>query len=638
MSSRKKTKHVQVAEAQSAPVKTNVHVWIILALCLSVFLAYTPVFNSDFVNWDDEDYVLNNESIHSFSNLREILTKPIQGNYHPLTMLSLALNYSISGTDATSYHIMNLLLHMMNTVLVFFFVLSLFKGKTWMAFIVALLFGIHPLHVESVAWVSERKDLLYSLFFILGLTLYSKYIDSGKRYFLLIVFLCFILSLLSKPAAVIFPVLLFAIDYFKGRPNILKTYLEKVPFLICSVLFGLLTMQGQESAGATEFAKVFSLTDRFLFASYGIMMYFIKTILPIDLCTFYPFPDTANGLPVIYYLSLVFLLLVLVLFIKTFKTNKFIAFAILFYLLNLALVLQLIPVGNAVIADRYAYLPLIGIFLIPGYYFQKQIDSNKGQINVSMLFALIIVSFTLIRMSNVQAATWKNGASLWDHAIKVSPSSRAYVNRGLLYKQAGNMTKAFESYDHAIKLGSREPDAWVNRGNIYFANREYEKAIQDYNYCLQLNSKQVKAYENRGSSYASLGKTELALHDFNKALELDSASSGAYANRAMLNMSLGEYQHAINDYRKALDLKQDPNGEMWSFSGEAYFKLGKYEAALNCYDQALKIRQTGLYHLNRSLILRQLNRIDEAKVAVHNAQALGMAVDPAYIELLNKLK
>ncbi len=608
--------------------------WFIFSLIVSILFAYIPVFQADFVNWDDDDYVLNNQSITSISNFQEIVSNPVQGNYHPITMLSLASNYAISGKDATSYHIVNLLLHIINTLLVFIFVLALNKQKLWMAFIVALLFGIHPLHVESVAWVSERKDLLYSMFFISGMIVYSRYLE--QRNFILLggVFVFFVLSLLSKPAAVIFPVVLLSIDFYKGTLNKVRTYFEKIPFLAMSVLMGLLTLQGQSNEGATVFAQIFSFSDRFLFACYGVMMYLVKTIYPVGLCAFYPFPEFSQGIPSAYYIAPIVVVLLVLIFLRSLRTNKLFSFAILFYLVNLSLVLQLIPVGNAVIADRYAYLPLMGIFLIPGFYYQKWIEGRNGKLSSPALITLVIVSLFLMRMTYTQASTWKNGERLWDQALKVSPSSRAYVNRALLYKKAGNINKAFECYNKAISLGTKEPDAWVNRGNIYFSNKEYERAIEDYSQCLALSSINIKAYENRGAAYASIGKPELALLDWNMALKLDANSAATYANRAMLMISTNKYEDALLDFNRYLSLTSDPNGEIWSFSGEANFKLGNYTEALNCYNQALSIRETGIYYLNRSMILFQLDRKQEAYEDALKAVQLGAKIDPAYLRSL----
>ena len=623
----------KVENAKPVLKKQNLF-WFIAVLAIAITITYLPVFNAGFVNWDDEDYVVNNSSIQSLTNFKEIISQPVQGNYHPLTMYSLAVNYAMSGTNATSYHAFNLILHIINSILVFFFVIRLGHFGIWIAFAVALLFGVHPLHVESVAWVSERKDVLYSLFFLSGMISYLTYVEKRKWIFLMPVFLFFILSLLSKPAAVIFPLVLLCIDYFKNRINQFGTNLEKVPFLLMSVLMGLLSMHGQKSAGATLYAESFSFFERLLFACYGVMMYAVKTVFPAGLCAFYPFPDPGSTFPSLYYVAPVFSLIILLVLIKTIRSNKIIAFGILFYLLNLLLVLQLIPVGNAVIADRYAYLPILGLLILIGYFINKYLFDSRAKTNFIFALGLAIISIVMMRISYTQARTWKSGESLWDQSIKVAPSSRAYVNRGLLYKKAGDPERAFECYSNAIAIGNREPDAWVNRGNIYFSRRDFGNAIKDYNQCIALSKVNVKAYTNRGAAYASIGQPEKALDDFNTALSLDSNSHSAYEKRGMLMMSKESYDDAIKDFRSYLKINTDPDPEIWSFMGEAYFKINKFVEALNCYDEALKINQTGLYYLNRSLILFQLNRKKEAGGDAIKALEKGQNINQEYLKSL----
>src|SRR4030095_6286051 len=221
-----------------------------------------------------------------------------QGNHHPLTMISLAVNFAISKDAAWSYHLFNLIFHLINCILVYRLALLLSKNNSLIALATALLFGIHPLHVESVAWVSERKDVLYALFFIAGHISYTKYIDSGvkKQYWLTLLFV--ILSLLSKPAAVIFPVSLFCIDVFRNRKFSFKLIIEKIPFIIPAIIIGLITTNAQKTVGATG-EEYFGLAKNILFGFYGILMYFVKMILPVKLSAFYPFPPLNEKLSVV---------------------------------------------------------------------------------------------------------------------------------------------------------------------------------------------------------------------------------------------------------------------------------------------------------------------------------------------------
>ncbi len=607
------------------------------AICVILaFIIYTPVFKAGFVNWDDDDYVVKNYSITSLGNFKEIVSQPVQGNYHPLTMLTLAANYAITGKNAGSYHIVNLLIHLLNILLVFFFVKRLTGNKPWLAFIVALLFAVHPLHVESVGWVSERKDVLFSFFFLAGLLQYLKFLETNRISKYLFVFGLFILSLLSKPTAIIFPIVLLAIDYYKGRLNISRTYYEKIPFVLLSLVLALMTIHAQKLQGAVGGADLFPVHFRFFFGFYGIMMYAAKAIWPFSLCTFYPFPAVNNALPVAYFFSLLFGFALFAAFIFTYRKYKLIAFGILFYLVNLLLVLQFMPVGSAVIADRYAYLPLIGVFLVPGYFFQQYIDAQKGKLPVAGMAILVVTSVILSALTFKQSATWKDSASLWDNAIRVSPSSRAYSNRGLIYKRENNYDKALEMYNNAIKLNKIEKEALINRGNIYFNRKQFELAITDYNMVISLDSVNQKAIENRGSAYGALGKYERAISDLNKAIQLNPKTENGYANRAVLFQTINRHPEAIADFYRHMEVNHQQSADILNSIAISYLRQKDFKNALKVLTQTIDLDPQGIYYRNRALVYGELGRRAEAKADALKAQSLGTIIDPKFLNSLGK--
>ena len=606
---------------------------IILCLVLAL-IAYSSVFNAGFVNWDDDDYVVKNTVITSFENIREIMTQPVQGNYHPLTMLTLAVNYAISGPRAGSYHAVNLFLHLLNIVLVFIFIKRLTGHKLWIAFVVALVFAIHPLHAESVAWVSERKDVLYSVFFLAGLVLYLRYIETGKWTFYLVVLGMFVLSLLSKPAAIIFPIVLLAVDYYTGRLRSSKTYYEKVPFLALSIVMGLLTMHAQTLQGSLGGVDLFPLYDRILFGFYGIMMYVVKAILPFQLCAFYPFPITIDQLPPIYYISPLFSILLAGVLFFSFIKNKLIAFAILFYLINLALVLQFMPVGSAVIADRYTYLPLIGVFLIPAFFFQKWADTNKGNPPAMGVAALAAVSLVLLVLTYRQAATWKDGAALWDHAIAVEPSSKAYSQRGSIYRLENDYDQALVMYNKAIELNNGEKDLLVIRGNIYSTLNQFDKAIPDYNACLAIDSNHQLAVENRGRAFNALGKYVQALADLNKAIRLNPETESGYASRGLLYQKLDRNNEAIADFYRQMEVNQKESVDYLNSIAGLHIRQKEFGKALDVLTRAIALEENGIFYRNRAFVYYQLGRRPEALADALKAQSLGAAVDKGFIEAL----
>ena len=604
-------------------------------LCIAFgLIAYYPVFNAGFVNWDDEDYVVKNPDITSFANLGEIVTRPVQGNHHPLTMLTLAANYAISGQNAGSYHVVNLLLHLLNILLVFFLVKRLTGDKPWLAFVVAIFFAVHPLHVESVAWVSERKDVLYSFFFLAGLLVYLRYLETGKPVHYISVLGLFVLSLLSKSAAVVFPVVLLAVDFLYGRLRSPKTWIEKIPLLILSLAMGLLTLHAQKLQGAVLQADQFPPYFRIFFGFYGMMMYLVKAIWPLHLGAFYPFPPVNEPLPTVYYVSVLAGMGLFAAFILTYRKNKTIAFAILFYLINLALVLQFMPVGSAVIADRYAYLPLIGVFLVPGFYFQKWVDKNKGKVPLTGIAVLAVLTVILTVLTVRQSATWKDSASLWDQVIRVAPGSQAYTMRGLIFKEENDNERALEMFDKAIRMNRIEKLGLVNRGIIYSGRKQFDKSIADYSACLAMDSNFLLALENRGADYVSLGKYDLALTDLNKVIRLNPKSEYAYKNRGILYQSTDRNAQAIEDFYMHIEINPSGSADILNAIAVSYIRLKDYQRALDVLSQAIKAEEKGMFYMNRAIAYRRLERKQEALTDALKARSLGYPVDQNFINSL----
>lgn len=599
--------------------KTNIAILIILVF---TFIAYIPSLKAGFVNWDDPDYVSNNPMLKNISNLKMLFTRPIQGNYHPLTVISLAINYSISGMDAWSYHLFNLIFHLVNCYLVFKLAMILSRNNVIIAVTTSLLFGIHPMHVESVAWVSERKDVLYSLFFLAGLISYTKYIDGGsrKQYGLTIVFL--ILSLLSKPAAVIFPVVLLSIDLLRSRKINFSLIIEKIPFFILALAMGLLTFIAQKEKGATEGTQIFDLTTRFFMGFYGIMMYFIKLLFPINLSPFYPFAPINEALPSAYYISPVFAILLFILIFYSLKRNRVIAFGILFYLINLLLVLQFIPVGSAIIADRYTYIPYIGLFYIIGWLIDRYSKGNLSRAN----FIIIPMAVILGVLTYKQCTIWVSGATLWDHAIKTTPSARAYDSRALLYKEEKKYDLAIQSYNEALKINIADHEALMSRGNVYFELNRLDMAFADYKKALSIKPNYSTALDNLGALFGLSKRYDSAIIYFNKALAIDPYYLPSYKNRGLVNVELNRNEEAIKDFRKFLEYNpNDP--DIMNMIGVCYRNLGRYSDAIAIINEAIKIKPDPHFYLNRAYCFVGLKDIQSARKDVLIAKQGGLEID-----------
>ncbi len=338
--------------------------WLIAGLLLTL-LVYFPSLINGFTNWDDNEYI-NNPFVNNLSLAGVVKTFSIyfSGNYHPLTLISLGLDHMIGGNNPFIYHFTNLLLHLLNTLLVFLLVKRLTQNNL-LALLTFILFGVHTLHVESVAWVSERKDVLYSFFYLASLIIYTSYASGRKGVFYGLSILFFLLSLLAKGQAIMLVVILPLIDYVKGRKWFsLKVLSEKIPFFLLSLLFILIAFRAQESANAIDYSY-FTRPERFAFASFGMAQYLIKSILPLGLSAYYPYPPRllSGGIPSFYWLYIISLPIFLTGSYFLFKRSRIYAFGLCMFFLNLLPLLQLIPVGGAMMADRYFYMPSVGLLL-----------------------------------------------------------------------------------------------------------------------------------------------------------------------------------------------------------------------------------------------------------------------------------
>ena len=598
--------------------------WHLPFILILTAIIYLPTLNAGFVNWDDPDYIYNNYVIKDLSHLTDFFTVPIQGNYHPLTMISLALNYAVSGYDAWSYHLLNLVLHLVNCFLVYRLSLLLSRNNILIAFVTSLFFAVHPMHVESVAWVSERKDVLYTLFFLAGHITFTKYIDTGakKEYWMTLLFL--VLSLLSKPAAVIFPVSLFCIDILRSRAFSFKLFTEKIPFFIPALLMGLLTINAQKQIGATG-EEYFGLASNILFGFYGIMMYFFKLILPFGQSAFYPFPPINEKLSAVYYIAPLFTLLLALVTYITWKKHKAIAFGISFYIINLLLVLQVFSVGSAVIAERYTYVPYIGIFYIAGYLLNILV---KKDIRKSYQVAVPVgVLFSILAFLQVQ--NWKDGAALWDNVIKNQPSSRAYNSRGNLLRDEKKYAQALEYYTKAIQINKADHESFNNRANVYMDLNKFDSAYIDYKNALAIKPGYNVTYDNLGAMFAKKNMFDSALYYLNKAIQLNPDYKPPYNNRAVCYINLQRFDDAIKDWEFLLRFEPG-NPDIMNTIGLCYRMLGKNNEALSYIDRALNINVKGPFLLNRSLTYYNLRNIEMARKDALEAKRNGVQLDAAY--------
>jgi tetratricopeptide (TPR) repeat protein len=525
---------------------------IIISVCLVLvitFVSFLPSLKNDFINWDDNEYVTENITITdlSWENIKTIFSHFYMGHYHPLTLLSYSIEFEFHKLNPLIYHTTNLLLHLFNTLFVFWLIFML-KGEILTSLWVALLFGIHPLHVESVAWVSERKDLLYSFFFLDSLICYFYYRKTqGMNYYYLSIFL-FILSLLSKSMAVTLPFILLIHDYLLDRKSDKKTLVEKIPFLFFALTFGIIALFAKAPAGKISQGSSATFFENLLTVSDILRSHLSKLILPNKLSCLYPLIKLGTY----SWLYLLAMATILIGGVILSRYNKKIIFGLLFFFIT---ILPVLPVK--VFADRYTYIPYMGLFYIVGegfsWLYHRKIEKAKiVKTSLLILFIAIIGTFSFLTWERCKV--WKDSISLWSDVLKNYPDILiAYIDRGAAFLNKREFDKAISDYDHALDMNpnnEKVSSIYNNRGNAYAGKGLYDHAISDFTKALTINSKYELAYSNRGNTYFIKGQYHQALADFNKALEINPRYVEVYFNKALVLEQMGRIREAIEAYQR----------------------------------------------------------------------------------------
>lgn len=579
-----KNKKITGANKSTKTGKFLVPVMLTGILILS-FIVYLPILHNTFLAWDDNYYIRDNSLIYSL-NLKDIFSHNVMGNYHPLTILILAIEYQLFGLSETCYHAVNLGIHLSNIILVFYAVFLL-SGKKDVALIASLFFGIHPIHVESVAWAAELKDLLYTLFFLSSFIFYLKYIYTFQRKYFFLSIILFLLSLLSKGMAASFPVVLLLADFFRGRKFTKQVLLEKIPFFTMAILFGAIAIAAQKTPDIVQDITDFTFPQRIAFAFYGFFTYLAKIILPINLSAYYPYPvKNGNSIPLFYYGYILLMLGVLVSIVYSLRFTKKIIFGIGFFAITIFLVLQLLPVGDAIMADRYSYVPSIGIFYLFGEGFNFLRNKKLQWLSIAIVIGLTIFFGVL---TQTRTRVWKTDMTLWEDVLgRFQTIPIAYYNRGLAFMNENRFNEAAADYTKAISLKPGYNEALVNRGNIFRVQKQNEEALKDYNDCIDHNPNFSKAYFNRGILFMNLQQNEEAIRDFSKSIELNPNYYKAYSNRGVIYNNAKRYEEAIQDYSRALEIKPD-YVEAWYNRAMVEYASGNKEAACNDLRQSANL-------------------------------------------------
>lgn len=552
------------------------------AACLVLAAAaMSPTLRNGFTTWDDPQYVLDNPLVRSLSpgSVVAMFTTPeYAGNYHPVTLLAIAAQYAAFGASATGYHMVSLLLHLVGTLLVYKITDSLVKSPLAAA-AAAALFGVHPIHLEPVAWIADQKDLLFTVFYLGAVLAYIRAREDGDaRRSYTVVLPLFALSLLSKAVAVTLPVVLLAVDFHRDGRITLAALKEKLPHLALSLLFGVLAVNAQAAAGALAAVEIDTPVEKLLYASQGYVLYIVKLFVPLGLSPWYPYPVEPPGWFWIYPAAAAGLIAVA---IASRRKAPLLTLGIAWYTVTVAPVLQFLQVGNAMMADRYAYLPSVGILMVMGWRFGAVagLYAKKKAKHLPSAGAAVYV-LTLAAFTFTLAPVWKDGTTLWSRVIERYPTSaKGWFNRGHAWHNAGNFPRAVADYDRTLELSPAYPYARSNRGLSMFFMGQKERALGDFDAELRARPGDPDVRFWRANVLASVGRYGEAAADLTAVLRAKPGNFEATFRRGLMYTSTREYPKAEADFSAAISARPaDPN---------LYFNRANVRAGMEMWDAAI---------------------------------------------------
>ncbi len=637
---------------KSAQSNIKIVLLIISVIVISTIITYSTVSKNQFLKWDDGAYVVENQNIQNlnFENLKIFFSKSFVSTYLPLTMISYAIDYQIGGLNPEIYTATNLIFHILNALLVFWLIFLILhnytiqrnkpeskiiyisndeiitkSNKYIIAGITALLFAIHPINVESVAWVAERKNVLFSFFFLFSLICYIQYIVKKNNLFFYLSILLYIFSLLSKGVAVSLTLSVIAIDFVMYRNLFSKKVIyEKVPFLLLSIIFGIIAFNSQGKENITAFRPLY---EQILFASYGFLTYIYNLIFPVHLLAFYPYPHSTN----IYYWICLILSIIFIIIVVKFRQriSRLLLYSIIFFIANILFVIQIIPVGKALMADRYIYISSIGFFLILSYIITLLAQKQK--------FAYLIVTIILFIYGYTaykRVEIWNNNYTLWNDVIKKTNNvAIAWNNRGLVKRDSGNIVGAYNDFTNAINADPKYKQAYNNLGIVAYQLGKVKQSDSCFSKAIDIDSTFIEAYYDRGKLRKLVKNFQGALADLNRAILLDNNNINAFTIRAKVKIILNDFTGAINDCDIALGI--DPlNSNAFIVKSCAYAKMGDYRNAISIINNLINLnKSSAIEYYIRAYLNNKIGNIQQFKSDSQLYKKLGFI--PEKSEIVN---
>lgn len=602
---------------------------IALALVGLNVAVYASVWRSDFVRFDDPDYVTQNPEVTAGLAWRGIVwafTTGHAANWHPLTWLSHMTDVQLFGVNAGPHHLTNLLLHAVNTVLLFT-ILRQTTSSLWRSAFVAALFAVHPLHVESVAWVSERKDVLSTLFWMLALLSYSAYVRStnARRYGLVLLF--FALGLMAKPMVVTLPFVLLLLDVWPLRritvwrdgrtllspgdnATAMRLVREKLPLFVLALASTVVTLIVQRRWGAVGNLRAYPLELRLENTIVNYVAYAGKMVWPVRMSAFYPYRQSVSGVAVAG--ALILLIATCIAIVRGARSRPYLLVGWFWYLGTLIPVIGVVQAGLQSIADRYTYIPLVGLFIIVSW---GAVDLSERwipqRIVLPAMAVLILAACAIIARRQVE--TWRNSLALWQHAVDVT-SNNAYAqyNLGVVLVQAGRIDDGIARFREAIQIEPNYADVHIDLANALNERGAADEALTEFATVVRLRPTYAGARVAFGNLLRARGRNGDAIAQYREGVRLDPTLASAHNELGNALTSDGQFADALTEYQEAVRLAPS-FAEAHNNVGAGLVRAGKREEAMGEFQEALRLKpDDATFHYNAALMLEGLGRTAEA--------------------------
>ncbi len=588
------------------------HLPLILIL-LVAFVVYWPVTQGDYLaGWDDDQQILNNADVTNLTwqSLQNYFTTYYVASYQPLASLSFGIEYSLFGENAFVHHFTNLLLHLINVVLLSWLMTRLFPEKRLLVVFVTAIFAFHPLQTEVVGWISTRSTLMYSGFFFLSCISYISYLtkERGKTKNLIFCALFFVLSLFTKSASVTLPIVLLLLDYYYKRGFSWRLIMEKIPFFIGSIAIGLASIDSRKVVDSIgSFSDYYSFFEKVGLSSYTLVLYFWKSIAPSKLMTYYGYPmklEEGEGLGLTYMLSPIWLTLLLLALWWVYKKSseqfrRQWLLGLAFFAVNIGLVINFTPFGPTMWAERYMYLPIIGVFICLGLllYELSRMAIIKNAVYSVVVLALLFIAY----QSRTQSYVWEGRVSLWTNSIQYTNAVYPWMELGNEYQRQGDVDKAIEYYNGGVKLNPYYTKVYYYRGMAIKTKGDKAYAKIDFERVIKSGGdKKADAFYERGLLYEDLGMLDSAMVDYDSAIYYDEASPALFRKSFLTGSPTGDTGNQGVLVQRILGMMS---------RSDSLMKAGNLPEALQVLDNVLLINPG----MERALLTKGLILSNQAK-------------------------